>query len=232
MMALCNCPRCGRQATEAGAVFCPFCGERLTADRSGEIPAGAAALLQKASEQSSNRRKLALLRQARQEYPDCLAVEEEWLFQGKLPESPGLMLDFAGIKCWLLQPYLTPEAFDESRRRAMADELFGDPQLLRCMALSGAEEAYTARYLERLCREFIDVFLKGSSEYMPRLLGIPLERNPAKALAKPGAKMLRAMQTDENLTAIQRDSLCAAFRQAFSAECGGDLRWLRQAMGE
>ncbi len=231
-MIRCYCPSCGREAAQAGAVFCPFCGARLTAEETDATPAGAAALLQKASEQHDNRKKLALLRQARQEYPDCLAVEEEWLFQGRLPEKPGLSLDFTGIKCWLLQPYLTPEAFDEPRRRAMAEELFGDPQLLRCMAISGGEEAYTARYLLRLCREFIDVFLKGSSEYMPRFLGISLERNPAKALAKPGAQMLRAMQADENLTASQRESLCAAFRQAFSAECGGDLRWLRQAMGE
>lgn len=225
-----TCPQCSREMTEAGALFCPFCGARLTPETGKETPRGAQALLQKASETVSNRKKLALLRKAREEYPDCLAVEEEWLFQGKLPEKASAVLDFSGIKSHLLHLYLTPEDFSEERQAAMRKELFDDPQLHRCLSLTDAPEAFLSHYLERLCREFIQIFLFGSSEYMPRLLGIPLERNAARALAKPAATVLCGIRADDRLTPAQQGDLTAAFERAYQAECGGDMSWLRQAM--
>lgn len=224
-----SCARCGRKLTEAQALFCPFCGTRLSRDAE-RVPQEAAALLQKASEQHSNRKKLALLRQARELYPDCLAVEEEWLFQGGLPEKASLVLDYSGIKCHLLHFYLTPEDFTPSRQAAMRQELFEDPQLRRCLSLAASPEEFMCRYLERLCREFIQVFLFGSNRYMPRFMGFQLERNAAKVLAAPVAEMLRAIHADEALTPERRGSLCAALETAFAAECGGEMRWLRQEM--
>lgn len=112
----------------------------------------------------------------------------------------------------------------------MRRELFEDPQLERCLRLAEDEQGWLAGYLLRLCREFIQVFLMGSSEYMPRLLGFRLERDASKALAKPAAQMLRAMAGDEALPRQQRAMLQSAFEQAFAAECGGELRWLRQAL--
>lgn len=228
-MATAVCPHCSREITEGKAAFCPFCGSPLAAD-SNLTPPGAAALLRKAGEQTSNRKKLALLRKAREEYPDCLAVEEEWLFQGKLPERPPRVLDYSIIKSHLLSLYLTPEAFDQARQAAMRQELFQDPQLLHCLSLTDAPEAFTAHYLERLSREFIQIFLIGSNEYMPRLMGLQLERNAARVLAAPVARMLRAMQADQTLTPDQRSGLCAAFERAYAAECGGEMKWLREEM--
>lgn len=225
------CPRCRREIVQPQAAFCPFCGSRLT-EEGIPLPKGAADLLQKASQQPNNRKKLALLRQAREMYPDSLAVEEEWLFQGKLPEKTALVLDYSGIKCHLLHLYLTPEAFDEARQAAMREELFGDPQLLRCLSLADSPEAFTAHYLERLCREFIQVFLMGSNEYMPRFMGFQVERNAARVLAKPTAQMLRAIRGDDALTPEQRAGLSAAMEAAFAAECGGDMRWLKQEMAD
>jgi len=226
------CPQCRREMTEAAALFCPFCGARLTPASREETPRGAQELLQKASEATSNRKKLALLRKAREQYPDCLAVEEEWLFQGKLPEKAAAVLDFSGIKSHLLNLYLIPEAFDEARQASMRQELFNDPQLHRCLSLTESPEAFLPHYLDRLCREFIQIFLFGSSQYMPRLLGIPLERNAAKALAKPAATILCAIRSDALLTPAQQGDLAAAFERAYQAECGGDMSWLRQAMEE
>ncbi len=220
------CPRCSRAITEAQAAFCPFCGAALTRTEAATLPPEAAALLEAAARQQNNKKKLALLEKARMQYPDCLPVEEEWLFQGRLPTTAADALDYSRIKCYLLQMYLTPETYSEAELEAKRTELFEDAQLLRCTALSGAGEAYTARYLERLCREYIQVFLLGSNEYMPRLLGFRLERDPAKALAKPAARMLRAMAADDALPQPRREQLIAAFRQAFHAECGGNMSWL------
>lgn len=225
------CPRCSREITQPEAVFCPFCGAPL-AQQTDLVPAGAAALLQKASQQHNNRKKLALLQKAREEFPDCLAVEEEWLFQGKLPQKAAQVLDYSGIKCHLLHFYLTPEDFPLTRQQAMRQELFEDPQLQRCLSLAASPEAFMTHYLERLCRGFIQVFLFGSNQYMPRLMGFQLERNAAKVLSAPVADMLRAIRADEALTPEQQASLCAALETAFAAECGGDMRWLRQAMEE
>ena len=223
------CPRCRREIVQPQAAFCPFCASRLSAE-SDATPPEAAALLEKASQQPNNRKKLALLQKAREQFPDCLAVEEEWLFQGKLPTKAVGMLDYSGIKCHLLNLYLSPEDFDTDRQNAMRQELFHDPQLLRCLSLTNSPEVFTAHYLERLCREFIQIFLFGSNRYMPRLLGFQLERNAAKVLAKPVADMLRAMAADEALTQAQRAGLQGAMEAAFCAECGGEMRWLRQAM--
>ena len=224
-----SCTRCGKAVMETGAAFCPFCGAPLEKAAADETPAGAEALLNKAARQRSNKKKLALLRQAREQYPDCLAVEEEWLFQGKLPEKPDPGLGYRCIECYLLHLYLTPEDFTPEEAAAMRQELFADPQLERCRALADSPEAFTARYLERLSREFIDVFHKGSNQYMPRLLGLRLEQDPARMLAKPGAQVLRAIGADDQLTPQQKAALTTAFEAAFEAECG-DLRHLRQAM--
>lgn len=227
-----NCPRCGKTIQENSALFCPFCGAPLAGEAVSPTPPGAAALLEQAARQKTNKKKLALLHQGCEQYPDCLAVQEEWLFQGKLPTAPADMLDYDRIKCRLLQMYLTPEDYTPEQLNARRSELFGDPQLLRCLALAPSAEGFTAHYLERLCREYIQVFLMGSNEYMPRFLGFRTERDPARALARPVARMLRAMEGDEGLSPMQRQQLTAAFRQAFHAECGGDMRWLEKALAE
>ncbi len=225
-----KCSRCGKAAEQSGAVFCPFCGAPLAQEACPSVPAGAAELLEKAARQKTNQKKLTLLRQACEQYPDCLAVQEEWLFQQKLPTTPTDALDYDRIKCHLLQMYLTPEDYAPEQLAHRRSELFGDPQLLRCLALAPSPEGYTAHYLERLCREYIQVFLMGSNEYMPRLMGFRLERDPARALARPAARMLLAMEADTGLTPEQRQQLTAAFRQAFHAECGGNMSWLEKAL--
>lgn len=227
-----NCSCCGRTIQQAGAFFCPFCGAPLAGEPVSPTPPGAAELLAQAARQKTNKKKLALLRQACEQYPDCLAVQEEWLFQGKLPTAPADALDYDRIKCHLLQMYLTPEDYAPQQLDARRNELFGDPQLLRCLALAPSPEGFTAHYLERLCREYIQVFLLGSNEYMPRLLGFRTERDPAKALARPAARMLLAMEKDTALTPDQRQPLTAAFRQAFRDECGGNMSWLEKALAE
>lgn len=226
-----SCARCGRTAEVAQATFCPFCGAPLAAAEAA-LPSGAEKLLLQAARQQNNKKKLRLLTEARQQYPDCLAVEEEWLFCGKLPTTAADALDFSRIKCHLLHLYLTPGDFSAEEAAAMRQELFEDPQLLRCLSLAPDGDAWLVKYLLRLSREFIQVFLMGSSEYMPRLMGFLLNRNPAEALAKPAAGMLRAMAKDENLSLSRRALLQTAFEQAFAAECGGELCWLRQAMEE
>ncbi len=224
-----TCTRCGRSIPQAEAAYCPFCGAPLAAPAAA-LPQGAEALLAKAARQQNNKKKLQLLREAREQYPDCLPVEEEWLFQQKLPTNARDALDFSRIKCHLLHLYLTPEAFTPEEAAAMRFELFEDPQLLRCLRLAADEQSWLAKYLLRLSREFIQVFLMGSSEYMPRLMGFRLERDAARALAKPAAQMLRAMAADEALPQPRRALLQTAFEQAFSAECGGSMHWLRQAL--
>lgn len=43
----------------------------------------------------------------------------------------------------------------------MRTELFDHPDLRRCQELAPDPDAFTRKYLERLCRDFINVFLRG-----------------------------------------------------------------------
>ena len=114
--------------------------------------------------------------------------------------------------------------------KGMRSELFHHPDLDRCLGLCGDQNAFLIRYLTRLSNQFIELFLKGNSQYMHRYFGFGLESRAAKYLAEPSARMLAAISADAELTDCQRALLKNAFFNAFRQQLGEDTQWLQQAM--
>ena len=195
------CPRCGKPLEIAGAAFCPHCGAPVAAAQAAPVPEGALALLEKAERQTDPVKKHELLLEAQAQYPDCLEVAQELLFLGRLHERSPKKLDFLGHQ-------VPPAAFLPDPGRVSpppsgsrcATELFDHPDLRRCQELAPDPDAFTRRYLERLSRDFINVFLRGSNRYMHSFFGLRLDSRIAKVLASPLARMLsRQIHGDTDL---------------------------------
>lgn len=223
------CPRCGKSLNpETGASFCPFCGAPLTAPEPEDD--AVQALLKQAAAQSDPVKRHDLLIRAQEQYPRSLAIAEELLLLGRLYQRNPRKLDFSVIKSWLLNLYLEPRTFTPEQQAAMRSELFHHPDLDRCLGLCGDQNAFLIRYLTRLSNQFIELFLKGNSQYMHRYFGFGLESRAAKYLAEPSARMLAAISADTELTDCQRALLKNAFFNAFRQQLGEDTQWLQQAM--
>ncbi len=220
------CPRCGKALEIAGAAFCPHCGAPMAAAQAAPVPKGALALLEKAERQTDPVKKHELLLEAQAQFPDCLEVAQELLFLGRLHERSPKKLDFSVIKCHLMHFYLTPDEFTAAQREQMREELFDHPDLRRCLELASDGDAFMRRYLERLCRDFINVFLRGSNRYMHSFFGFRLDNRIAKVLASPLAQMLGQIHGDTDLDYDRRTMLYDALYRAFLLEAGNDAKWL------
>ena len=227
-----TCPHCGRNLSVGnGAAFCPFCGGTLRKPGATPDDEAVRALLLKAEGLSDPEKKHDLLLQGMAEHPDSLAIAEELLFLGRLYERSHHRVDFSVIKCYLLNIYLEPEDFSPEKTDAMRRELFDHPDLERCLRLSGEPSAFLSHYLFRMSQLFIDLFLKGSSQYMRRFFGLGLDSRAPKLLASPVSRMLAGIQRDQHLTPEQRAMLKFALYSAFTSQVG-DAQWLQQEMTE
>jgi hypothetical protein len=221
------CPHCGKPVNaEGGIKFCPFCGKPLATPPAQPVSDAERDVLQKAEATDDPVKKHRLLTEAMAAYPQSLPIAEELLYLGRLHERGRGTLDFSVIKCYLLDIYLEPDVIPPAKVNAMRAELFSHPDLDRCLALAPDADAFLARYLNRLCCQFIDLFLRGSSKYMRRIFGLGLDSRAPKLLASPTARMLAAMQGDAALSQPQRDLLMRALFDAFDTQLGGDTQWL------
>lgn len=225
------CPRCHKTIPAADAAFCAYCGAPLRA-KADEASPEVREFLKKVDKQPDPAKKHAMLLEGQRQFPDCLALEEELLFLGRLHERSPKKLDFSIIKCYLWHMYLTPGEFSAEKIAQMRQELLFHPQLQRCMALSGDEQSYLRRYLERLAGEFVTVFLKGSSYYSRSFMGIRLDNRMEKVLAEPVARMLANIRRDAEASAEHRDLMYDALYRAFLAETGGNPRWVDEELEE
>ena len=234
-----SCIKCGKPLTVADAVFCPFCG----ADQRAAAPAAepvsrsvspeAEKWLRQAEKAPSVPARKKILLEARAVCPDCFPIEWELLFVGHGDKPhPRNQIDFSIIKSYLLEMYLTPEEFSEERKQADRLELFEDPQLIRCLRMSGDPDRTMQEYLLRLSREFIDLFLEGDSRINKTFLGFRLDRNPEKTLSRAAAGVLRNIQADGQLPEDRRRLLYQIFYQAFSLRLGGQTAWLDAELPE
>ncbi|MDD3213447.1 MAG: hypothetical protein PHY64_07225 [Eubacteriales bacterium] len=227
------CPHCGKKLEINGsAAFCPFCGAPLNKPAPAPEDEAVQKLLRQVEEQLDPRKKHEILVKAMEEHPESLAIAEEVLFLGRLYERNPRKLDFSVIKCFLLNLYLEPETISPEQRDAMRREIFDHPDLDRCLALAENKDAFMAGYLARMSDQFIKLFIHGSSKYMHRYFGFGLESRTPKLLAYPAARMLAAVQEDDQLTGEQRTMLKRALYDAFVQQASGDTRWLYQAMQE
>ena len=154
-----RCPSCRRELPVADGTFCPYCGAALA--KGDELPEPVRAALDAAGKENDPVKKYRLLCDAREAFPNCLPIEEELLFLGRLHERDGKNPTFDVIKCFLLHPYLTPKEFTPKKWDAMRQELFHHEQLERCKALAPDADVFVSHYLERLSEEFVRLFLEG-----------------------------------------------------------------------
>lgn len=230
------CPLCGEMTSleprAQAQVTCPHCGGALEAVMNGravilkaagpprpEESPQALALVEKAQGESDPVKRYALLNQAAQAYPDSLAVHKALLYHGRLHQRNPKRIDFSVIKCYLLHPFEEPEAHSEAERQAYIQELFAGPELERCLSLAPDGEAFMAEYLQEISRQYIELFLRGSSRHMRSILGFPLGKAD-KLLAEPAARMLRQMRGDRLLSSRQQEQLFQAFYEAFKQTVG------------
>ena len=212
-----TCPVCHKELPAADLAFCPYCGSALHRQVE-ETPAEVRALLQKVEDAEDPVKKHKLLMEGREKYPDCLPIETEILFLGRLHERNPKKFDLSVIKCYLWHFYLTPGEFTEEKADAMRAELVAGEQLQRCLALAQDPDAYMRKYLERLAKEFIDLFLRGSNRYNRSLFGFKMESRYSKFLASPAANVMAHIYSDEKLEGNMRITCYDAFYRAFEAD--------------
>ncbi len=181
----------------------------------------ASSFLLQASKEPNPVKKKSILDQAASLYPDDLAVQEELLHLGRLWQRDPRHLDYHIIKCYLLHVFEEPASETPDMRRQMLTELTEDPQLLRCRAMAGeGEEAFLRRYVTRMCRDYVKLFLVSSNSKNGTIMGLrifPLE----KCLAKPVATMLHNME-DASLPAPFDTLFPECLLDVFRADIGND----------
>jgi len=220
------CKHCGKTIEETGISFCPFCGVRIE-ERKEKPDAEAETWIRKAMAVTSFPKRKEILEEGLRACPDSREIRWELLFIGeKDPKPPKGRMDFSIIKCSLLQMYRFPDDYPEEKKETMRAQLFTDPKLLSTLQLFEDQEAKHREYLERICEEYIEVFMEDDNRLMNNFLGFRLSKNKEKLLAAPCADIIGRIRTDTGLTGEQRALLADMFYRAFSVRMGGNTEYL------
>lgn len=222
-----SCSRCGKQIEGEGIAFCPWCGAKLETGKAPEARnEGADRWIRKALSVNSYPERKKILTEAQKACPGSREIAWEQLFIGETETKRGKGIDFSIIKSWILEIYLKPGDFSEEKRTKMRSQLFDDPELVRVLHLFEQPEEKQREYLQRLCREYVELFLEGSNLIMGNIFGFRLERNKEKRLAVPVAQMIGRIRADEKLLPEQREQLWKALYQAYGTRTGGKMECL------
>ena len=212
-----TCRQCGREAAGEGIAFCPYCGAKIVATENAQTSAEAEEWVRKALKITSLPERKKLLDQAKQACPDAPEIDWELLFIGAPNPKPKRgRMDFSIIKSWLLQIYRNPGEFSAEERNAMRHELFEGEKLRAILAASADPKAKMQEYLNRLGREYVDIFLKEDNRLMGNIFGFRLGKNRMKPVEDAVNGMIRLMEADEKLSEEQRTALTGAMRQAIN----------------
>ena len=237
------CPRCGEETAvvENTAFACEHCGGWLQAVSHGKeyVLVGAyrehpgekeaLALVDKADKIVDPVKKKKLLDEAETVCPDSLRVQQALLYLGDLWKRDLRNIDYHLIKCYLLHVFEEPEKETPAMRESMMTELTAHPRLLRCLELAPDRDAFIQEYVHWLCREYVHLFLKGSTSRTGKVFGFQLTRIE-KALARPVAMMLRNME-QANLPAPYDTLLPRTLMEVFVRDVGPDV-FVREAQKE
>lgn len=229
-----TCIQCGKKIEGEGMAFCPYCGAKLpeAVNPAEPLDEEAEKWIRKAMAVTSFPERKKILLQGLNACPDSREIRWELLFVGKEePKKKTFALDFSIIKCFILEIYRSPGDFSEDRRSRMRIQLFDDPELQECCALFDDPEQKQREYIQRLCREYVEIFLEGNNQVMGNWFGIRLERNKEKKLAVPVADMIKRIRADEKLLPEQREQLVQAMVQAYAGKCGGKTEHLNELIG-
>lgn len=245
------CPHCLKvmalDVSGGETLTCPYCARRFDVGAEASAPPAEAPpapcappadsplaqeRVKAADSEEDVKRRYALLLEAEAAFPESLAVQKALLFHGRLHERGGKTLDFSVIKCFLFHAFLEPNTLRRGQREAMIAELFDDPRVARCMALSPDGDAFLRAYLQELARRYIALFLRGSTKYMRVILGFGSASKAPRYLADPAEDILRDMLAAPELPQDRRVTLARAFYRAFAEEMSGETQWLDARMGD
>jgi len=210
-----NCLKCGKEIPGGEMAFCPYCGTRIASGAEKPVSGEAAAWIEKAMKVTSLPERKKILEEAKKACPEDPAIDWELLFIGTPDPKPKRgVIDFSIIKSWALQIYRVPGDFSSEKKAALRRELFDSPQLLAVLEGYDDPEAKHREYLERLCREYVDIFLKEDNRLTGTVFGFHLGRNRDKVIGDAMEEMITRVGKDEALTPEQRQMLQDAMRKA------------------
>lgn len=229
------CPLCGGETEVPGeeSFACQSCGRYVRREANGKafllvpgndpgartdaLPPEAAKLLRKA-EKAEPEKRHDLLMQALALAPDSMEVNKALLYLGRLWQRNPRQMDYHVIKSYLLHVFDDPASEGRAQCTAMLDELTADPQLTRCLALAPVPSAFLREYLDRLCGEYVEVFLKGSTSVTGTIMGFRFRRIEV-SVAPHVARMIRNAQLTD-LPAPFDTMIPEALKSAFIRHVG------------
>lgn len=224
-----NCIQCGKEIDREEMAFCPYCGGKLPEPKPvPEAPRHEKAeqWIRKAMKESSFPKRKEILEKGLKELPDSRDIAWELLFIGEEGPKRGNTIDFSVIKCWIMEIYRKPAELPEDKKDRMRSQLFDSPELKRCLNMFEDPEAKHREYLQRLCGEYIELFMEGDNLLMGNWFGFHRDRKKEKVLAEPAAAMIQRMRQDEKLLPEQRNMLGDAMYKAFSLRYNGKTEYL------
>ncbi len=221
------CSQCGKTIEGEDMTFCPYCGTKLeTRAVPEERNEEAEKWISRALAVNSYPERKKILLKGLEACPDSREIQWELLFIGEPETKRKRQVDFSIIKSWILEIYRSPGDFSAEKRDRMRSQLFDTPELARTLNLFDNPEDKQREYLQRLCTEYVELFLEGSNKVMGSIFGIRIERNKEKRLAGPVAQMISRIRADEKLLPEQREQLWKAMYQADGARTGGKMVYL------
>ncbi len=209
------CRQCEKEVTGEGIAFCPYCGARLSAAEKKPSSKEAEEWVRKALSVTSLPERKKILEKAKAACPDAPEIDWEMLFIGTPdPRPPKNRVDFSIIKSWLLHMYRKPGDFPEEKKKRMRQELFEGERLQAVLAASEDPEGKLHAYLDRLCTEYIDIFLMEDNQLMGTIFGIRMSRNCEKLLMEAAEEMARRIREDTELLPERRTMLAESLLRA------------------
>ncbi len=225
------CSQCGKTIEGEDMTFCPYCGTKL---ETRAVPEKrneeAEKWISRALAVNSYPERKKILLKGLEACPDSREIQWELLFIGEPETKRKRQVDFSIIKCWILEIYRSPGDFSAEKRDRMRSQLFDAPELARTLNLFDNQEDKQREYLQRLCREYVELFLEGSNLVMGNIFGFRIERNKEKKLAAPVAEMIGRIRADEKLLPQQREQLWKTLYQAYGTRTGGKMQYLDEAL--
>ncbi len=225
-----TCTQCGKTVDGEGISFCPYCGAKLETADAGPRDGEAQKWIRKAMAVSSYPERKKILTKGLEACPDSREIAFELLFIGEPEKGRQKTFDYSVIKSWVLEIYWKPGVFSEEKRNRMGAQLFDTPELKQCLSRFEDPEAKQKEYLQRLCGQYIELFLEGNNQVMGNIFGFQIERNKERKIAGPVADMIRRMRTDEKLLPEQREQLWKTMYQAYAAWADGKTQYLDERL--
>lgn len=210
------CHKCGRETLYEGEApkFCAHCASELKRpDAYSQIDE----CLNEVRALDDTAERYAHLIKARERFPDNFLIEREILYLGRLHERGGRP-DFYRIPYWPLTALENPREYSAKDRKRMLDSFFQNPEIARVGSLSGDADAFWDEYLLHMAREYVNMFLKGSSANSTLLGFRRRESEVMRRSAACLARMLTNIGQSDLVDPALKPRLASALKRAFVIE--------------